>query len=95
MNDLDDTERQCLDDGLKFTEYAQNKYIVLGDLRRQQKMWYDFLKKLNDKDFVDGCMAKAGNLSPDELRREIYNYYLEAKTKREKLQKELDSLNIS
>lgn len=76
---------------LEFIEYAQNKYIVLGDLRRKQKYWYDILKKMDDKEFTKDATAE----EIDNLRREVYGYYLEAKTGRENLQKEIDQLKES
>ena len=55
---------------LEFIEYAQNKYIVLGDLRRKQKYWYDILKKMDDKEFTKDATAE----EIDNLRREVYGY---------------------
>ena len=88
LDELNEEEKKTLDNGLQLVEYLQNKYLVLGDLRRKQKQWYDILKKLDNKEF-------AKNVTPqelDSLRREVWGYYLEAKTERENLQKEIDHL---
>lgn len=88
LDELNEEEKKTLDNGLQLVEYLQNKYLVLGDLRRKQKQWYDILKKLDNKEF-------AKNVTPqelDSLRREVWGYYLKAKTERENLQKEIDHL---
>lgn len=89
LSDLNEEERSFFDKGLNFTEYAQNKYIVIGDMRREQKKWYDILKKCDDKNFTKNATSE----EVDNLRREVWGYYIEAKTKRETLQAELDSIS--
>lgn len=88
MSDLNEETKKSLEKDLEFIEYAQNKYIVLGDLRRKQKYWFDILKKMDDKEFTKNVAVE----EIDNLRREVYGYYLEAKTKRESLQKEIEQL---
>lgn len=76
--------------GLEYTEYFQNKYIVLGELRREQKLQYDILQKLNNKEVTSGH-------SPEEveaMRREVWGWYLDAKRKREALQAAIDKIKI-
>ncbi len=88
LKTLSSQENDDVNFGLEYVEYIQNKYVVLGDLRREQKKWYDILKKLDDKEFVS-------NISIDEadnLRSQVFGFYLDAKTKRENLQKEVDEI---
>lgn len=86
LNELSEDEKKILSHGLEFVEYIQNKYLVLGDLRRQQKQWFDILKKFDDKKFLPDSPID----EVDALRREVWGYYIEAKTNREQLQAEID-----
>lgn len=88
LDELSEDERIKFNDDLQFVEYVQNKYIVLGDLRRKQKLWYDTMKKLEKKDFTKDATQE----EIDNFKREIWEYYLEAKTERENLQKEIERL---
>lgn len=83
---LDENEKESLNKGLQFTEYFQNKYIVLGEARIKQKMWFDILKKFDNKDFVKDAPAE----QVEETRREVWGNYLEAKERREKIKREID-----
>ena len=88
MDELNEYEKIKFNDDLSFIEYTQNKYIVLGDLRRKQKMWYDTLKKMEKKEFTKDATQE----EIDAMKREIWGYYIEAKTDRENLQKEINKL---
>jgi len=88
MPDLNKETQEALNRDLEFVEYAQNKYIVLGDLRRKQKYWFDIMKKMDDKEFTKNATLE----EVDNLRREVYGYYLDAKTQRENLQKEINQI---
>lgn len=85
---LDVGDKSFLDTGLDYTEYFQNKYIVLGELRRKQKQWFDILKKFEDKSFTAQGTAE----EIDGLRRNVWGIYLEEKSKREALQREVDEI---
>lgn len=81
-------EEEQLQKGLVLVELMQNKYIVMGDLRLQQKRWYDVLQKIDSRK-----LQGIENLTEDEityLRREVLGFYIEAKQKREELKKELE-----
>lgn len=81
-------EEEQLQKGLVLVERMQNKYIVMGDLRLQQKRWYDVLQKIDSRK-----LQGIENLTEDEityLRQEVLGFYIEAKQKREELKKELE-----
>jgi len=86
LDELSADEKENLEQGLIFTEYMQNKYLVLGHLRRSQKQWYDILQKFNDEDFTRNSTGE----EVDEARRAVWEMYLDDKGKREKLQREVD-----
>jgi len=81
-------EEEQLQKGLALVELMQNKYIVMGELRLQQKRWYDALQKIDSRK-----LQGIENLTEDEitcLRQEVLGFYIEAKQKREELKKELE-----
>lgn len=86
LEKLDEQEQEELNKGLQFTEYFQNKYIVLGEARLKQKHWYELLKKCDNKELKKSASYE----EIEELRRTIWGYYLEAKGERERIQRELD-----
>ena len=86
LDELSADEKENLEQGLIFTEYMQNKYLVLGHLRSSQKQWYDILQKFNDEDFTRNSTGE----EVDEARRAVWEMYLDDKGKREKLQREVD-----
>lgn len=88
LEQLTPAEQELFRQGLRFTEFFQNKYIVLSELRQDQKLYYDILQKLKDEDYIKGHSED----EIEDLRREVWGMYIEAKTKREKLQKEIDQL---
>jgi len=79
-----------LKESWEFFEYMRNKYLLLGHYRRSQKQWYDILQLFNDDQFC--IKSKATSEELDEMRREVWGFYQEAKTKRENIQKEVDYL---
>lgn len=85
--DLTPEEEEALQKGLPLVEQLQNKYIVMGDLRLQQKHWYDVLQMIENGK-IPG-IEKLPKEDIDALRREVYGFYIEAKHKREILKKEL------
>lgn len=87
---LNQEEETVLREGLRLVEQMQNKYIVMGDLRMQQKHWYDVLQMI-DSGKIAGIEKEAPE-KVDALRREVYGFYLEAKQKREVLSKELKKM---
>lgn len=87
-DELASQDQKLIQQGLQFTEFFQNKYIVLSELRLDQNFYYDILQKLKDEDYIKGHSAD----EIDSLRREIWGMYVETKAKREKLQKELGQL---
>lgn len=89
LNELDDEEKEKLENGMQFVEYMQNKYLVLQELRMKQKWWYDKLKQTEDKEFTKNATEK----EIERVRRDIWGYYIEAKTERENLAKELEKIN--
>lgn len=89
LGELSPEEEKVFHKGMEFTEYVQNKYIVMGELREEQKKWYDALKRLDKKEYTKGMAEE----EIDRLRKEVWGMYLEAKTKRENLKKELDKLS--
>lgn len=90
LNDLTEREKEKLLDGVKTYEYVKNKYIVLGDLRREQAWHYEILKKLENPSFT----KKATKDEVEELRNNVFQKYLEFKKKREELQKELENIKV-
>lgn len=86
LEQLDKDEQEELNNGLQFTEYFQNKYIVLGEARKKQKRWFDMLKKFDDKEFTKNSASE----EIEECRRMVWGNYLEAKGERERIQRELD-----
>lgn len=86
LETLSDTEKENLEQGLIFTEYMQNKYLVLGHLRKSQKQMYDLLQKFNDAEFTRNSTGE----EIDKARRTVWGLYLGDKEKREKLQREVD-----
>lgn len=86
LEQLDEQEQEELNKGLEYTEYFQNKYIVLGEARNKQKKWYDLLKKCDDKEFTKNATSE----EIEELRRNLWGFYLEAKGERERIQREVD-----
>lgn len=79
---LSQEQQEDLQQGLDFTEYLQNKYLVLGHLRETQKQYYDLLQQVN---VVEGDPDQK-----DETRKEIWALYIDIKTQRETLQREVD-----
>lgn len=88
LDQLSTEEQDLFQQGLRFTEFFQNKYIVLSELRQDQKLYYDILQKLKDEDYIKGRSEN----EIESLRRDAWEIYIETKTKREKLQKETDQL---
>ena len=74
---------------LEFIELFQNKYIVLGELRQKQKMWFDILKKLDNKEFTKATPEE----EIEKTKRIIWGNYIEAKTMRETIQNEINELS--
>lgn len=87
LDDLSAEEKENLEHGMIFTEYMQNKYLVLGHLRQSQKQWYDILQRFNDENFTRNSTSE----EVDEARRAVWGMYLDDKEKREKLQREVDA----
>ena len=88
---LSEQERKDLEKGIAITEYMQNKYILLGHLRNEQRRKYDMLKEVNSEDFKEGR-------TPGEIERakdKAYKAYTVAKRQREKVQKEVDEIRNS
>ncbi len=88
LEQLTPDQEQQLQTGLALVERMQNKYIVMGDLRLQQKRWYDVLQKIDSRK-----LQGMENLTEDEitsLRKEVLGFYIEAKQKREELKRELE-----
>ena len=85
---MSDEEKQSLENGIALVEYMQNKYLVLGHLRKSQKKMFDLLKKADDKDFTKNSTEE----EIEKFRRTVWGLYLDDKTKREKLQAELDEM---
>lgn len=86
LETLSDDEKRYLEKGIAVTEYMQNKYLLLGQHRLKQRQMYDFLKKFDNPEFTK-------NASPQEVeknRRTVLEWYLEEKSAREKLQREVD-----
>lgn len=88
LDELSADEKENLEQGLMYTEYMQNKYLVLGHLRKSQKQWYDILQRFNDDDFTKNSTSE----EVDEARRTVWGMYLDDKDKREKLQREVDEM---
>ena len=78
-------DKNSLVDELKYAEYFINKYLVLGELRQNQKKNFDLLKKFDDVKFIQGHSRE----EIDKMRREIWGIYIESKGEREKLEREL------
>lgn len=82
---LAEDERRDLENGIAFTEYMQNKYLVLGELRQNQKQMYDFLQKFKDENFTKSSSAE----EVENARRTVWGMYLDYKGQREQLEREL------
>lgn len=92
LNDLTEEEKQTLLKGIKQYEYFKNKYIVLGSIRCEQAMWFKWLKKFDNEEEMK--KLNGTEEEKEELRRNILEKYLESKTARERLQKEIDSIEF-
>lgn len=89
--ELNPEEEEALQKGLLLVEQLQNKYIVMGDLRLQQKHWYDVLQMIDNGKILG--IETLTTEKVDALRREVYGFYIEAKQKREILKKELGRMH--
>ena len=88
LDDMNDDEKDEFVKAIDYVEYMLNKYLVLPDISRKQKEWFEILQKFKNPEFTQ-------NLSPDaveETRRDAWGLYLDAKKEREDLKKELDML---
>lgn len=73
---------------IKYIEYFNNKYIVLSELREKQKFWFNILKKVQE-----GGRQNASDEVFEKLKRDVLAEYLEQKTQRENLQREVNKLS--
>lgn len=62
-----------------------NRYLVCAKLREEEAMWFDVMKKVDAGEYTDMKAEEQQN-----YKRTAYEYYLEAKSKREQLQRELE-----
>lgn len=62
-----------------------NRYLVSAQLRDEEAKWFDVMKKVDAGEYKDMKAEEQQN-----YKRTAYEYYLEAKSKREQLQKELE-----
>lgn len=65
--------------------YMKEKYLLLGSLRKQQKIMYDILQKIQNNSADLNMNAER----IEECKNYILEQYLDFKMKRENLQKEL------
>ncbi len=61
-----------------------NKYLVMSKLRKEEAQWYNVIKQLES-----GIMKELPADQKENTRRDVYEFYIDSKTKREQLQKEL------
>lgn len=90
LGELSGAEEEQFNTGIKYTEYFQNKYIYLSEVRKEQKKWWDVLQRLNDEDFIKGYSEE----EVSGVRSDIWNFYLAAKSRREELQREVDMVKL-
>lgn len=88
LDDMNDDEKDEFVKAIDYVEYMLNKYLVLPDISRKQKEWYETLQKFKSDEFTQNSSLEA----VEETRRDVWGLYLEAKKEREDLKKELDLL---
>lgn len=88
LDDMNDDEKDEFVKAIDYVEYMLNKYLVLPDISRKQKEWYETLQKFKSDEFTQNSSPEA----VEETRRDVWGLYLEAKKEREDLKKELDML---
>lgn len=88
LDDMNDDEKNEFVKAIDYVEYMLNKYLLLPDISRKQKEWYETLQKFKSDEFTQNSSPEA----VEETRRDVWGLYLEAKKEREDLKKELDML---
>lgn len=88
QDQLKPEQKEDLQHGLAYTEYLQNKYLVLGHLRENQRQMFDFMKDLEK--FAQKKDNEDELKEIEKLKRDAWGMYVETKNEREKLQKEVD-----
>lgn len=88
LDDMNDDEKNEFVKAIDYVEYMLNKYLLLPDISRKQKEWYETLQKFKSDEFTQNSSLEA----VEETRRDVWGLYLEAKKEREDLKKELDLL---
>lgn len=61
-----------------------NKYLVLSTLRDEEAFWYDVMQKIDSGKIENMTLAALS-----DYRRAAYEFYIDARQKREAVQKEL------
>lgn len=65
--------------------YFKKKYIICSEYRQKEKYWYEILEKIKKGYYKNKAPAD----QIDKINREVFSYYIQAKTNREILTKEL------
>ena len=72
------------EDIAQYIDYFEKKYFVLSGLRTQEQKWYHINKQMQDEKNIILPKDEA-----NQFIREVWGNYLQAKTNREQLQKDL------
>lgn len=71
-----------------YFDYFEKKYMVLNDIRKQEKTWFDTIKDIDKMN----VQSDEDIIKINDMKNSVFSLYDEYKMKRRELQEELDNI---